>query len=109
MKNTILIIAIFLFFGCDKYLEVIPEYKLPAEFATSHIDSLQKITVGAFNQLQSGNLYGGGLIANSELLSDNWNASPISDFSFSDLFLILIYVFRNIIMLKLIKKLRIIN
>ena len=85
MKKTILIIAIFLFFGCDKYLEVIPEYKLPAEFATSHIDSLQKITVGAFNQLQSGNLYGGGLIANSELLSDNWNASPISDFSLNQL------------------------
>ena len=85
MKKTFLIIAIFLFFGCDKYLEVIPEYKLPAEFATSHIDSLQKITVGAFNQLQSGNLYGGGLIANSELLSDNWNASPISDFSLNQI------------------------
>ena len=85
MKKTFLIIAIFLFFGCDKYLEVIPEYKLPTEFATSHIDSLQKITVGAFNQLQSGNLYGGGLIANSELLSDNWNASPISDFSLNQI------------------------
>lgn len=85
MKNFILIIVFFLVYGCDNYLEVIPEYKLPAESATSHIDSLQKITVGAFNQLQSGNLYGGGLIANSELLSDNWNASPISDFSLNQL------------------------
>ena len=85
MKKSLLIIALFLVFGCDKYLEVIPEYKLPAESATSHIDSLQKITVGAFNQLQSGNLYGGGLIANSELLSDNWYASPISDFSLNQL------------------------
>ena len=85
MNNFILIIVFFLVYGCDNYLEVIPEYKLPAESATSHIDSLQKITVGAFNQLQSGNLYGGGLIANSELLSDNWNASPISDFSLNQL------------------------
>ena len=85
MKKSLLIIALFLVFGCDKYLEVVPEYKLPAESATSHIDSLQKITVGAFNQLQSGSLYGGGLIANSELLSDNWDASPISDFSLNQL------------------------
>ena len=85
MKNYLLIIFLFLIFGCEKYLEIIPEYKLPAESATSHIDSLEKITIGAFNQLQSGNLYGGGLIANSELLSDNWNAGPISDFSLNQL------------------------
>ena len=85
MKKSLLIAVLFLVFGCDNYLEVVPEYKLPAESATSHIDSLQKITVGAFNQLQSGSLYGGGLIANSELLSDNWNASPISDFSLNQL------------------------
>ena len=85
MKNYLILISLFLIFGCEKYLEIIPEYKLPAESATSHIDSLQKITNGAFNQLQSGNLYGGGLIANSELLSDNWNASPISDFSLNQL------------------------
>ena len=85
MKKYLLIISLFLVFGCEKYLEIIPEYKLPAESATSHIDSLEKITTGAFNQLQSGNLYGGGLIANSELLSDHWNASPISDFSLNQL------------------------
>lgn len=85
MNKYLLIISLFLVFGCEKYLEVIPEYKLPAESATSHIDSLEKITVGAFNQLQSGSLYGGGLIANSELLSDNWNAPPISDFSLNQL------------------------
>ena len=85
MKKYLLIISLFLVFGCEKYLEIIPEYKLPAESATSHIDSLEKITVGAFNQLQSGNLYGGGLIANSELLADHWNASPISDFSLNQL------------------------
>lgn len=85
MKKSLLIAVLFLVFGCDNYLEVVPEYKLPAESATSHIDSLQKITVGAFNQLQSGSLYGGGLVANSELLSDNWNASPISDFSLNQL------------------------
>ena len=59
MKKYLLIISLFLVFGCEKYLEIIPEYKLPAESATSHIDSLEKITVGAFNQLQSGNLFGG--------------------------------------------------
>ena len=85
MKKYLLFISLVCVFGCEKYLEIIPEYKLPAESATSHIDSLEKITVGAFNQLQSGNLYGGGLIANSELLSDHWNASPISDFSLNQL------------------------
>ena len=71
--------------GCEKYLEVVPDYKFPSELATSNLDSLESITNGVFNQLQSGNLFGGGLIANSELLADNWNASPISSFSLNQL------------------------
>ena len=65
-------------------MEIIPDYKFPSELATSNLDSLESITNGIFNQLQSGNLLGGGLIANSELLADNWD-SPYSDFSLNQL------------------------
>ena len=85
MKKNLYIILIVMFFGCEKYLEKIPDYKFPSELATSNLDSLESITNGIFNQLQSGNLFGGGLIANSELLSDNWDAPPISSFSLNQI------------------------
>jgi len=85
MKKNLYIILIVMLFGCEKYLEKIPDYKFPSELATSNLDSLESITNGIFNQLQSGNLFGGGLIANSELLSDNWDTPPISSFSLNQL------------------------
>ena len=85
MKKILIIILSILLLSCEKQLEIVPEYKFPAELATSNLDSLEKITNGTFNQLQSGNLFGGGLIANSELLADNWNVSPISSFSLNQL------------------------
>ena len=85
MKKIIIILSYILLYSCEKQLEIVPDYKFPAELATSNLDSLEKITNGTFNQLQSSNLYGGGLIANSELLADNWNAEPISNFSLNQL------------------------
>ena len=85
MKKILLIILSISLFSCEKYLEIVPDYKFPAELATSNLDSLESITNGTFNQLQSGNLFGGGLIANSELLADNWDVPPISSFSLNQL------------------------
>lgn len=85
MKKTLIILLSISLFSCEKKLEIVPDYKFPAELATSNLDSLEKITNGTFNQLQSGNLFGGGLIANSELLADNWDAPPISSFSLNQL------------------------
>ena len=78
MKKIFKFIVLISFFGCEKHLEIIPDYKFPSELATSNLDSLESITNGIFNQLQSGNLLGGGLIANSELLADNWDSGPYS-------------------------------
>ena len=85
MKKILKFILLISFFGCEKHLEIIPDYKFPSELATSNLDSLESITNGIFNQLQSGNLLGGGLIANSELLADNWDSGPYSDFSLNQL------------------------
>ena len=85
MKKIIIILSYILLYSCEKQLEIVPDYKFPAELATSNLDSLEKITNGTFNQLQSSNLYGGGLIANSELLADNWHTNPISNFSLNQL------------------------
>ena len=81
MKKILIILLSVSLFSCEKHLEIVPDYKFPAELATSNLDSLEKITNGTFNQLQSSNLFGGGLIANSELLADNWDVPPISSFS----------------------------
>lgn len=85
MIRTYFLFFLILFYSCSDYLEIVPDYKFPSELATSNLDSLQSITNGIFNQIQSGNIYGGGIISNSELLSDNWNSSPISSFSLNQL------------------------
>ena len=84
--NSKIIIALFVFTAlsitsCKKFLEITPQQQFTSTIATSSLDGLQKTTVGAFNQLQSGNLYGGGIIANSEFMADFINAGPISDYS----------------------------
>ena len=58
MKKLLIIIISILLFSCEKYLEVVPDYKFPSELATSNLDSLESITNGMFNQLQSGHLFG---------------------------------------------------
>tara|TARA_B100000287_G_scaffold295631_1_gene278857 strand:+ start:499 stop:1851 length:1353 start_codon:yes stop_codon:yes gene_type:complete len=86
MKKIFTITIIFIvFFSCKKQLEIIPDYKFPSEIAISNLDSLESITTGAMNQLQSTNLFGGGLITNSELLADNWDCSPISNFALNQI------------------------
>lgn len=80
------VFILFLFASCSKdFLSLDPEFKFPEELAITSLDGLSSTTTGAFNAIQSGNLYGGGLIANSELLADNIHTDPISDFSLNQL------------------------
>jgi hypothetical protein len=67
--------------SCKKFLQITPQETFTSEIATSSLDGLTKTVTGAFNKLQSGNLYGGGIIANSELLADFVTAQSISDHS----------------------------
>lgn len=71
--------------SCKKFLEITPQETFTSEIATSSVDGLTKTVTGAFNQLQSGNLYGGGIVANSELLGDFVSADPIADYSLNQL------------------------
>jgi len=71
--------------SCKKFLTINPQFEFTSTIATSSLDGLSKTTIGEFNQLQSTNLYGGGIIANSELLADFVYADPISDFSLNQL------------------------
>ena len=88
MKNILLIIAAFTaitFASCKKYLDIKPQFKFGDNLALSTLDGLSKTTTGAFDAIQSGNLYGGGIIANSELLADFITTDPISDYSLNQL------------------------
>jgi len=84
--NKKIIVALTLFTGltissCKKFLVIDPQFEFTSTIATSSLDGLTKTTTGAFNQLQSSNLYGGGIIANSEMMADFTNSDPIADYS----------------------------
>jgi hypothetical protein len=80
---VILAIVVLPIVSCKKYLDVKPEQTFGSNLAVTTLTGLQQTTVGAFNKIQSGNLYGGGIIKNSELLADfvNPNTPVLTDFS----------------------------
>jgi tetratricopeptide (TPR) repeat protein len=71
--------------SCKKYLDIKPQQTFGSNLAVTSVQGLQQTTVGAFSQIQSGNLYGGGIIANSELMADfiNPNTPILTSFSYS--------------------------
>ena len=69
--------------SCKKYLDVKPQQTFGNNLAVSTLQGLQTGVVGAFSQMQSGNLYGGGIIANSELVADYINPSTTIQVDFS--------------------------
>ena len=71
--------------SCKKFLEVTPQFEFTSATAIASLDGLQKTTTGAFNQLQSSSLYGGGIIAYSELLADFVTCLPQNDYSLAQL------------------------
>ena len=72
--------------GCKKkFLEVQPEFLFPAEFAVTSLADLERVDIAMLNAIQDGSLYGGGLIANSEMMADFVETDPISDFSLNQL------------------------
>jgi len=86
MKRIIILSMIFttLALGsCKKYLALQPEQRFGSNLAVTSVQGLQQTTLGAFSQIASGNLYGGGIIANSELMSDfvNPNSPVLTNFS----------------------------
>ena len=78
--NT-LCIAIITISSCSKFLDVQPKQTFGDNLAVSTLDGLANTTTGAFSKLQSGNLYGGGIISNSEFMADFLNTNAISDYS----------------------------
>lgn len=74
--------------SCKKYLDVKPQQTFGNNLAVSTLQGLQTAVVGAFSQIQGGNLYGGGIIANSELMADYISPSTNiqTDFSLGQLY-----------------------
>jgi tetratricopeptide (TPR) repeat protein len=56
--------------SCKKYLDVKPTQTFGDNLAVSTLQGLQTAVIGGFSQLQGADLYGGGIIANSELMAD---------------------------------------
>jgi len=85
MKKLFLIsicTAILAISSCDKYLDVKPKFVFGENLAISNLEGLSSAMVGAFSKLQSSNLYGGGIIAYSELWADFvYTQQPLTDFS----------------------------
>ena len=67
--------------SCKKFLEITPQETFGSNIAVSSLDGLTKTTTGAFAQLTSSNIYGGGIVANSELMADFVSCDPIADYS----------------------------
>lgn len=88
MKKIAVLSIMFLaitFTSCKKYLDIQPIHTFGSNLAVTSLLGLQETTVGAFSQIQGGNLYGGGIILNSELLADyiNPGTNILSNFSSS--------------------------
>ena len=84
MKKIIistLCIAIIAISSCSKFLDVQPKQTFGDNLAVSTLDGLANTTTAAFSKLQSGNLYGGGIIGNSEFMADFLYTNSISDYS----------------------------
>ena len=64
--------------SCKKYLDIQPEHTFGSNLAVTSVTGLQQTTLGAFGQMSSGNLYGGGIILNSELMADYMNTATTS-------------------------------
>ena len=73
------------FSSCKKYLDVEPKQTLADNLVVTNLQGLQTVETAAFNGLQSGDIYGGGIIANTELWADYISTNPISDFSLSQI------------------------
>ena len=76
-----LVLALIAVSSCKKFLEISPQQTFTSEIATASLSGLTKTVTGAFSTLTSANLYGGGIIANSELMADFVTADPIADYS----------------------------
>jgi len=73
MKRIIILSMMFVavaISSCKKYLDVQPQQTFGSNLAVTSVQGLQETTLGAYSQIQGGNLYGGGIIANSELMAD---------------------------------------
>ncbi len=81
--DKILVLALMLLAtaSCNKFLEVESEFKFRAELALESLEAMEQVATGMLHMFQSGGLYAGGLVANSELLADNISPNNISDFS----------------------------
>jgi len=76
--------------SCKKYLDIKPQFVVGDNLVVTSLEGLEGAVIGGFSQIQSGNLYGGGIIANSELLGDYiapQGTSIQSDFSLGQMYL----------------------
>lgn len=73
--------------SCKKYLDIKPTQTFGDNLAVSTLQGLSTAVTGGFSQMQGGDLYGGGIIANSELLGDYLvpGVNISSDFSLGQL------------------------
>jgi len=68
-KNALILIAIVIFaVSCTKVLDVKPKMILESENAIVTVRDLEAVLFGAYDGLQSGNLFGGNLVIYSEML-----------------------------------------
>ncbi|MBP7497217.1 MAG: RagB/SusD family nutrient uptake outer membrane protein [Bacteroidales bacterium] len=86
--NISVIILIILSISCEKELELKPKMNILNEKAITSAKDLEAVLIGAYDGLQSGNVFGGNMIMFAELLSDDAqvNESKLNNFGTKEIY-----------------------
>ncbi len=69
------------FFGCDEQLELEPAQSISESQALENDANIQAVLVGAYDELGVGNLFGGEILRNSELLGGDGEVQWVGTFA----------------------------
>lgn len=90
MKNTIYLLAIVsVFSSCKKFLDVEPKTEILNDKVITSSKDLLPVLYGAYDGLQSGNVYGGNYIMFADLLADDTDVieASLSNFGNKEIYL----------------------
>lgn len=76
--TTTLLFAVLLFAGCDGLLDISPTQSIDAATATATPSNLDAVLLGTYDSMSDGDLFGGELQMDSDLLATDVNAPEIT-------------------------------
>lgn len=80
IKSLFLGVMLIGFFGCDSLLDLEPAQSISEGLALENEANIKAVLVGAYDELGVGNLYGGEMLRNAELLGGNGEIQWVGTF-----------------------------